>query len=201
LRKLHTFHPDLSEWEAWSPAEIAARLAGVHAPWGIAGGWALSLFLGRRLRDHDDVELAVPAVRFDELAARFDDRDFFVAGDGVVSPYPERADTEHQTWARERATGRWRLDVFREPSDGPTWICRRDESIRLPYDELIARTDEGIPYLRPEVVLLFKAKARRPKDDDDLAAVLPSLGVRERTWLAAALARVHPQHPWLSDVQ
>ncbi|MGH3130634.1 MAG: hypothetical protein ACRDNX_07440 [Gaiellaceae bacterium] len=51
------------------------------------------------------------------------------------------------------ATGLWRLDVFREPSDGDTWICRRDERIRLPYGEVIERTEDGIPYARPEIVL------------------------------------------------
>ena len=31
----------------------------------------------------------------------------------------------HQTWAYERAAQLWRFDVFREPHDGDTWICRR----------------------------------------------------------------------------
>jgi hypothetical protein len=39
----------------------------------------------------------------------------------------------NQTWAYERAAQVWRFDVFREPNDGDTWICRRDASIRRPY--------------------------------------------------------------------
>lgn len=190
---MHTFEPDLDAWDAWPPAEIAARLAGTGVPWYIAGGWALSLFLGSPLRAHGDLELAVPAARFTEVAARFPDCDFVVPSDDPGA--------SHQTWARERATGRWRFDVFREPSDGATWVCRRDPAVRLPYDELIEWTDDGIPYGRPEVVLLFKAKARREKDEDDLAAVLPSLPPERRRWLADALARVHgPDHPWVSRV-
>src|SRR6185312_4061224 len=46
-----------------SPEEVASRLGslmeGFEAPWCVAGGWALDLFLGRATRDHGDVELAV----------------------------------------------------------------------------------------------------------------------------------------------
>ena len=34
---------------------------------------------------------------------------------------------------------------------------------------------------RPEVVLLFKGKAARPKEEEDFAAVLPRLGPEGRT--------------------
>jgi hypothetical protein len=34
------FVPDLAAWDAWTPAEIARRLAGVQAPWYVAAGWA-----------------------------------------------------------------------------------------------------------------------------------------------------------------
>jgi hypothetical protein len=88
-----------------------------------------------------------------------------------------------------------------EPSDGNTWICRRDERIRLSYDEVIARTKDGIPYGRPEIVLLFKAKHMREKDDADFAVVLPRLDAERRRWLAGALELVHPGHRWLAQLR
>ena len=90
---------------------------------------------------------------------------------------------------------------MREPADGETWICRRDERIRLSYDQLIERTTDGIPYGCPEVVLLFKAKQARAKDDADFAAALPYLGPERRRWLADALELVHPGHRWLKGLQ
>ena len=107
----------------------------------------------------------------------------------------------HQTWVREPATCLWRLDVFREPHDGDTWVCRRDERIRMPYARLIERTDEGIPYMRPEVVLLFKAKHERAKDDEDFEAVVPHLDPERRRWLEDALGLVHPGHRWLERLR
>jgi hypothetical protein len=109
-------------------------------------------------------------------------------------------DATHQTWVREPETGLWRLDIMREPSDGDLWICRRDGRIRLPYDEVIERTADGIPYGRPEIVLLFKAKHARAKDDADLATALPLLGPERRRWLADALAVIHPGHRWLASL-
>jgi hypothetical protein len=203
------FEPDLTLWDAWRPEQAAALLAGVRAPWYVAAGWAVDLFLGEQRREHDDLEIAVPRVRFPEIAARLAEFDLFIPdGDltdpGLVWPFaqaPPALDRNHQTWVREPATGRWRLDVFREPSDGETWICRRDERIRLAYTDVIERTDEGIPYAKPEIVLLFKAKnAVRPKDEADLTAVLPRLGPSRRRWLADALRLVQPDHPWLERI-
>ncbi|MEU4331994.1 hypothetical protein [Nonomuraea dietziae] len=73
-------------------------------------------------------------------------------------------------------------------------------ALRLPYDAIIERTAGGIPYLVPEVVLLFKAKASRPKDQADFDGVLPLLGRARRDLLGEWLERVHPGHPWLAEL-
>jgi len=199
----HAFEPDNEKWDAWRPQEVARRLAHVDVPWYVAAGWAIDLFLGEERREHEDLEIAVPRDRLGEVLAVFDECDLFAAGvpgPDLVTPLAyvdESCRSYHQTWVRERATGRWRLDVFREPADGDVWICRRDSSIRLPYARVIERTRAGIPYGAPEIVLLFKAKHSRAKDDDDFAAALPRLAPARRRWLAAALTRVHPGHRWL----
>jgi len=176
----------------------------MDAPWYVAAGWAIDLFLGGCHREHADIEVAVPRARRDEVLAALPGFELFWAGEppGMVTPL-SAAEPQgcHQTWVRDPNTGSWRLDVFSEPSDGDTWICRRDPSIRMPYDQLIERTRDGIPYGRPEVMLLFKAKPGRPKDAADLAAVLPRLEPQRREWLAAALAAVHPGHPWIRLIQ
>lgn len=150
-------------WDAWTPAEVARRLAGVVATWYVAGGWAVDLHLGRVSREHEDLEIAVPVSEFDQVRRALAGFEFDVVGAGRRWPVDEAAAFRllHQTWAREPATGRYRVDVFREPHDGDTWICRRNPSLRLPYGRVVRRTADGVPYLAPEIVLLFKAKARR----------------------------------------
>jgi hypothetical protein len=167
---------------------VALRLADVDVPWYVAAGWGLDLFLGRQTREHEDLEIAVPRARLAQILDAF-------------PGYELHAASSHQTWLREPATGLWRLDVFAEPSDGDTWVCRREEQIRLPYAQVIERTAGGVPYGRPEIILLFKAKRARPKDDADFETVLPELDATRRRWLADALDLVHPGHRWLGRLR
>jgi hypothetical protein len=200
-----SFEPDVSRWDAWRPETVANLLEAVEAPWYVAAGWAIDLFVGRQRRPHEDLEIAVPNRRFDELVPALAGLEFFViTGPAEATPLAQardRLDDTHQTWVREPATGLWRFDVFREPSEGDMWICRRHSSIRMPYAELIARTDDGVPYGRPEVILLYKAKhAHRERDRRDFADVLPLLEPARRRWLANALELVHPDHPWIAEL-
>ncbi|MFE3429702.1 nucleotidyltransferase domain-containing protein [Streptomyces sp. NPDC059171] len=182
----------------WTPDEVARRMAGVRTPWYVAAGWALDLFRGRQTRAHGDIEIAVPAGRFPEVRRRFPGYVFDAVGGGRIweDAGPDMPAAVHQTWLRDPATGTYLLDVFREPHDGGTWICRRDGSIRRPYDEIVHHTRDGIPYLVPELVLLFKAKHTRPKDQADFDTTVPYLSPEQRANLAQLLDRVHPGHPW-----
>lgn len=186
----------------WTPGEVAQRLAGVSAPWCVAAGWALDLFRGAQTRAHGDIEIAVPATAFPEIRDRFPGYAFDAVSSGRIwaEAEPGVLAATHQTWLRDRATGDYLLDVFREPHDGGTWICRHDEAIRLPYHDIIHHTADGIPYLAPELVLLFKAKHARPKDQADFEATLPHLTPPQRRSLADLLARVYQEHPWLAGL-
>lgn len=192
-----------ARWSSsWTPAEVAQRLAGVSVPWCVAAGWALDLFRGGQTRVHGDIEIAIPEAGFPEVRRRFPGYVFDAAGSGRIweDARPETLAAVHQTWLRDPATGNYLLDVFREPHDGDTWICRRDARIRLPYSVIVHHTEDGIPYLAPELVLLFKAKHARPKDRRDFDTTVPHLTRTQRATLVELLARVHPGHAWLTDL-
>jgi Aminoglycoside-2''-adenylyltransferase len=188
-------------WKPWRPRELADRLREVDIPWYVAGGWALDLFRGFESREHEDLEIAVPWAGFATLRSALDEFEFDVVRNGRRSSIDGPAfAASHQTWVRNRATGAYHLDVFREKHDCDTWICRCLESIRMKYADIILRTTDGIPYLIPELVLLFKAKAARPKDDDDLSGILPLLDRGRRSALRDLIGRVHPGHRWLEQL-
>jgi hypothetical protein len=190
-----------ARWSScWTPEEVAVRLAGVAARWCVAGGWALDLFRGEQTREHGDLEIAIPAADFPLIRVRFSEYAFDGVGSGRIWPDapPEVLAATHQTWLRDPASGGYLVDVFREPHDGNLWICRRDESIRRPYAEIIHRTRDGIPYLAPELVLLFKAKRDSPKDRADFEGATPLIGQAKRAALGEMLSRVHPGHSWLT---
>jgi len=192
-----------ARWSAcWTPGEVARRLSGIAAPWCVAAGWALDLFRGTQTREHGDIEIAIPAASFPEVRGRFAGYVFDAVSSGRIweNAAPDVLAATHQTWLRDPATGNYLLDVFREPHDGETWTCRHDATIRLPYSEVICRTPDGIPYLAPELVLLFKAKHSRPKDQADFDATIPHMTPAQRTKLADLLARAHAGHRWLADL-
>ena len=195
---------DDADWEAWRPEQAAERLREIDVPWCVAAGWSIDLFIGRERREHEDLEIAIPGrslPEFLDVLAGFEVYAVNVPGRTTFTPIMEAGEglaETHQTWVRDPETGSWRLDLFRDPSDGDIWICRRDERIRLPYSEVIEWTDDGIPYGRPEIVLLFKAKhAHQDKDQTDFEAVLPHLGTAARGRLAEWLELVHPGHAWI----
>lgn len=192
--------PDDRRWTAWSPDDIHTRLSEAKVPWCIAAGWALELFRGEVIRSHADLEIAVPAARFPVVREALIELEFEVVGGGQSWPIDSPAyDHTHQTWGRERSTGLYRLDVIREPHSGDR-IFRRDHRIRLPYSSVIRHSADGIPFMAPEIVLLFKAKHCREKDQADFTGTLPLMNALSRSWLAEVLGLVHPRHPWLALV-
>ena len=196
----HWDGPGLEAWRgAWTPWEAADALDGLAAPWCVVGGWAIDLFLGVTTRPHDDLEIAIPSSELAAIRAHLPNHRFHAVFDGEIralahdqSPPPQ----SHQTWVLDPGADLWRLDVMREPGDHDLWVFRRDPSITAPRAAMIGRRD-GVPFLRPEGALLYKAASPRPKDEADFAACAPRLDPDARAWLRHALAIHAPLHPWL----
>ncbi len=184
--------------------ELPRILAGLDAPWWVAGGWAIDLALGRTTRAHEDLEIAVgfddqEAVR---RALRWWDL-HVVASPGRLAPWRESESValpRHQLWARRSTAAPWSLEVLFEVIDGDEWVFRRDDRIRLPL-ERFGSTAGGLPIVSPEVQLLYKAKELRPKDQDDFAVALPVLADVAAGWLDSTLALVEPAHPWRKAIR
>jgi hypothetical protein len=188
-------HPPASLEEAASRA--AARMAGFGAPWGIAGGWAVDLYLGRPTRPHADLDLAILRGGQDLLHAHFAGWTLQKAVDGALLPWDpgERlAPPLHEIHAR--SPGGESLELLLNDHDAADWIYRRDPVVRCPLGKVFVPSPAGVPVLCPAVVLLYKAKSPREADAADFASLLPVLPAPRRRWLRAALAAAHPGHPW-----
>jgi hypothetical protein len=86
--------------------------------------------------------------------------------------------------------------MLAEAEDG-RWLFRRDRRITRPLDLFGRRDAVGVPYVAPEVQLLFKSRDPQPKDEADFAAARPFLDPAAGRWLADALSLHAPAHPWL----
>jgi Aminoglycoside-2''-adenylyltransferase len=187
-------------WATLTPTDAATLLAGFAKPWWISGGWALEAFTGSS-RPHKDVDVTVfrrdvPAVRR-HFAGRLD---VWAVGSGALRPLDDRRPRvpgwSGQLWLRDHATGPWLLDIVLNPGGPTRWVFKRDRSITLPLDEATWVADDGLRYLRPELVLAHKLRLTRDVDDGDLAATLPLLQSAARSWLLEALIRSDPGHRW-----
>lgn len=186
-------------WDPMTPREVGRLLAGLDAPWWIAGGYAIEAFVARAFREHGDVDVGL--LRRDQLPVqkRLDDWDLHAADPpGTLRPWLRGESLPlgvHDIWGRRGAGEPWRFQLMLNESDRGDWLYRRDPRIRRAVDALVWRRD-GIPYLAPEVQLLFKAKAPRPKDEADFEAALPLLDDAQRQWLREALTLTEPPSEW-----
>ncbi|WP_166984263.1 nucleotidyltransferase domain-containing protein [Paramicrobacterium fandaimingii] len=194
-------------WAEHTPRDAAEAFAAYDGTWWVAGGWAIEAFTGVS-RPHDDIDVSVLANELPLLRRFLDGRlDAWIPTSGVLAPLlpGDRPDSAAgdvlpegctQLWTRADAASVWEFDILLSPGDERTWVYKRDPSVSMPLGDALWQLD-GIPYLRPEIQLLYKAKGDRAKDRADLENVLPRLDRERRAWLADALTREDTRHPWL----
>ena len=178
-----------------STDEAVTLFAPAPFRWWIAGGHALDAHLHRAWRAHGDLDIGICRHDAPALAEILAGWDIHRAAAGRLSPWdggPLSADrAPNNLWCRRSPDGPWCLDVTLGAGDDRSWIYRRDPTIQRPWDEAVLTGHDGVPYLAPELQLLFKSTGGRPKDDLDAAEVLPALDPTRRTWVADHLPADH----------
>lgn len=81
------------------------------------------------------------------------------------------------------------------------WLFRRNAQVRRLIATIGSVTPDGIPYMAPEIQLLYKARAPRPQDEADFARTFPHLSQASRTFLVQVLALVYPGHRRLLELE
>ena len=128
-------------------------LSGLSIDWWIAGGWALDI---DGLQPHKDVDVAVLRPDHEVLRDHLADWDLWIAFDGKLRPWRSGpvGPPENAVWARPTPTDPWHIDFKIEAVEGEEWVYRRDSSVRRRVAEIGVVVD-GIPYLAPELALLY----------------------------------------------
>lgn len=191
-----------SENEVWDPislAEVSNIFAKAPFRWWIAGCHALELHLVRSWRDHSDIDISF--CRIDQAAVW----QFLVgwhisiASRGVLTPWfgePLLIELhQNNLWCKKELADPWSFDLTVSAGNDSEWIFRRDQSLRMPWGQAVLRSAEGIPYLAPELQLLYKSKDSRDKDNLDAVEVIPRLNLDRQNFLRRALPK---EHPWRS---
>ncbi len=180
-------------------ADVIALLRDANVPFWIAGGFAIDLFVGTPTRPHDDIDVQIVRGHDRVLASHLAGWDFQIAHAGSLTPWTPEHD-HHTIWCRPSPSAPWCFELLLADVVDDRWTFRRDPRISRPLAELGSSTASGIPFVRPEIQLLFKSKQPRPKDQADFDAVLPRLDPIARTWLVEALSLIDPSHAWLRSL-
>jgi hypothetical protein len=175
---------------------VSRALGGFGAPWCVAGGWALDLFLGFVTRAHGDVDVALFREDQLRLRAHLADWTFEKVEGGALASWRQDEWLRLPVHEVHASRAGARLELLLAEREGEDWVYRRDARVRLPAARLVVRTEAGLPVLTPEVVLLYKAKAPRAVDASDFEAVRGRLSGAQRAWLRQALEVAHPGSAW-----
>jgi hypothetical protein len=195
--------------EAKMAGELSERLAvfdGAGFPFWVAGGWALSLFRGERIREHSDLDVLVLTRDLDKVRIHLADH----------QPSVQNPNTgETREWLMDEALVAGRdalvlaqagadpqLQILLGESDADEWVFHRGSGrIRRPMSQFSLRSASGIPFVAPEVALLFKSRDLRDKDTEDFEGVIHLLNEERRQWLDERIAPLNKEHPWLEALR
>jgi Aminoglycoside-2''-adenylyltransferase len=191
-------------WEPYSPRQVEAVMQDFARPWWIVGGQAIEAFTGVA-RAHEDIDISLFSADFPHLRRQLGDRFHLWSNDGgtfrfVSDEHPEPLSPLAQTWVREHAGAPWVMDFILNGVGDGLWQARRDLDLTAPLED-VTWTRDGVRYLDPEIVLFFKARRRRTKDQHDLDSCLPLLTTEQRRWLRDALVTAYGEHAWLAQLR
>jgi hypothetical protein len=165
----------------------------------------MDLFLEERTRSHEDTDVAILRADQMEVQRHLGGWDLWLPENQHLRPWKRGQPLPpsiNSVWCRRSSGAAWSLELLLMDSDHADWVYRRKPSIRRPLDSIGRIDPTGLPYLAPEVQLLFKAKfCSAAKNEADVSRVLLRLDHAGLAWLAQALAAEFPGgHEWLGRI-
>jgi hypothetical protein len=204
--------------------DLSAFLTSFDARWFVSGGWAIDIHLNRVIRERCDLDMSVPfsdrlrCIEFflqkgwkiegklsggfktlRELSDYTDDIHYFWSfpeGADFVSEYMDEKGNRRIDYNRDTQHELDYIEVFFDRIEDRHLVFRRDPQVKRPEDLAILARD-GIRYLAPELVLLYKSNNLSEKNLLDFHAAIDALEEEALTWLLEALSFMYGNaHKW-----
>ena len=184
--------------------EVGHILKKANRPFWLAGGYSLDLLLGKKTREHEDLDFVVrrsDQLFFQEVLAGWDLQAADPPGTATLFPWIIGHYYElpvHNIWCRKNESSHWELELLFSEFEGDEWVYRRNKTIRGPMNSYEWEAENGMKVLAPEIQLLYKSRSKRPKDFQDLQNCLPVLKTEQKDrlnyWISIDSGS---DHPWL----
>jgi hypothetical protein len=189
------------------PLKVKEIMSGFSKPWCIAGGWAIDLAAGNKIREHKDIEIAV--FRRDQLSLQnflqgWEFKKCIPSPGGLMHDWLDGEFLEppiHEIHAFNSESELKEIEIMLNESDDLAWFYRRNHHVTFEISKLIIKSDECIPYLHPAVNLLYKSKNTNENDEHDFKNIVSKLNAEERIWLRKSIAEDYPNHKWLNKLK
>ncbi len=190
---------------------VQAVLNGISAPWWFCGGWGIDLFLGKETRAHKDIDIAI--FRKDQLLfQRFLMElgwELNIAHSGELSSWKPGQYLElpfHTIWCRNSKSDPDFIELLLNENDRSDFLYRKNTSIRRTASNAFLLTENGLPFLAPEIILLYKSGSYTTLGNrHDFEHTVSLLSHEQRHWLISALLTVESAadttHPWIAEMQ
>lgn len=192
--------------------------------WFVIAGWALDLFIGKKTREHKDIEISIWRDEASSLFKRFSNsRVDMVVGhkryqalekDSVID---KRGHLVIRNISMEGKS--FDIELFTTERIDDHWIFRKQNDVKAPMDEAVLTAACGTRYLAPQYVLLYKSWfypsmeqviRDMPSEADflrkcwetdcrDFQIALPLLSERQKQQLYQLLNTFTPGIPWLQS--
>ncbi len=184
-------------------ARAADLMRDFDRAWFLVGGWAVDAWLGGESREHGDVDIAL--FTGDQLDLLEHMPDWHLVGhdppeqshddawDGRPLGFPAHIHARRPGWPE--------LDFALNVRSGDRWLLSVEPELVVSITDAVLNSPWGLPTLSPELILWHKAREQpRPRDEQDLAVLLPHLTSAQRWWLASSVELLDPRHPWLNTI-
>lgn len=206
-------------------------LQNIDFDWAICGGFAIDLFCEVKTRKHLDIDVCVFWENRDDVITYMSDLDWTIyeaCGGGMVHKITDLTQQKylknnifcvkdgnkffHVTPAGDNmfrceieSSEQVELDyiefLFDKRNDN-CFLYSRNEDVKREIDKAILFYDT-IPYLAPEIVLLYKST--EPKSDDyghDFTIAMGKMSNDSKNWLLNSLEFCYPEgHEWLNKLR
>ncbi|MEM8892477.1 MAG: hypothetical protein AAGD28_31140 [Bacteroidota bacterium] len=192
-------------WEPYDVEKMLALMQGFDRPWCFAGGYAIELFVGESFRPHGDIDIFLFREDQERIQEHFQNWDMHRAALPGLTPWKKGEFLEgriRDIWVREKQDAPWRFQLMLNDRKDESWIFKRNSAIGGSIKKMIQYTSSFIPYLAPEIQLLYKAKKQlEEKDQTDFDRALPLMKAEEVNLLREWLMIQFPNgHDWVKKL-